>query len=511
MENHLTLDLPPEIIDIIFSFLPIHFFIELHLNCNNRKELLNGNNYFLTIMKEMMEEITKIKSNRRLSVITTDDNLLQKYVDKEGLFNIKYYELKMISRYIVKNNFILFLKNDLPIIYILQNFFNKLLINNLEICWIFNKNEIINFQNLKLQIEQQHCSFYILILQLLSENNEIINTLQQNNNYNETIRIHGLIYIKNNNNIAFDVLNIFNIKKENYLIKKVNTDQFYLLFVENNIKQYNKHEIIYQTLKKGNSNLSFELENNKKVNYYLLDSLQRVMRPNISSKILQYDWIKQFKFIFNTNNKDYYLKCNRSIRKLFLLFIPFEAILFFIFEMMVYEFGYLFTFKSTRELFFSLKDNFHKNLFTFGIDIFFCLQSLFFFSGYSNLDIVMSTFLVKLIFNCFLFITGTRELCYYFQILEWINYFVILFFFLLSFFEMKRHWPIYYSEGLLKLFWKNKLEFYSSIEFKQFVSNVVKKKQQQQRKKKSLKKWLFIGGGLLTATIAGCYYFMTSN
>ncbi|KAL9655461.1 hypothetical protein ABK040_011856 [Willaertia magna] len=235
--EHFILILLPEIKYLILSFLPIHYLIEnIFNNCKEENEtntnvlmnyLLNWN-YFFTIV----EKIDKILKNKKLELNVMDCNLedeiyLQKLITKNKLETFQH--LQRISKIIVRNNYLLFLneQNNNNCKH-LQQIFISLNISSLEICWIFNKTELIDKNNKKLlQKINYGQNIYKIVTYLLLQNETFVNNLNYNN---ENLEVHGILYIKQNK-IQFDTLQITNIalKPFNYSQRLGTTFDFQIL------------------------------------------------------------------------------------------------------------------------------------------------------------------------------------------------------------------------------------------------------------------------------------------
>ncbi|KAL9654941.1 hypothetical protein ABK040_008731 [Willaertia magna] len=226
----------------------------------------------------------------------------------------------------------------------IQNLFNKIENNFIEICWIFNKNEIFTTNSDTLQNTLQNSDYHLLIYnqikELITKNDLILN----NTNLNSIFRIHGLLYLNKNNELSFDILNIINLQQDVNFKKIINSNQM-------SIVNKNINEIIFQNIIKGNLNIYLQYKhynsykNDNLISAYNNYSLYRSINLNFGR------WFNKVNLKFNPLKKDeFIIKCYPSFFRLIDKIFYLENILFILFEFIIYYFGYLFTFKLTKDL-----------------------------------------------------------------------------------------------------------------------------------------------------------------
>ncbi|KAL9645750.1 hypothetical protein ABK040_003482 [Willaertia magna] len=471
--------LPVEIKYLILSFLPIHFIIEILTNKMDWNEinnyLLNKNN-FSKILSEIDHSLMKLKLDLNALNLKKEEEELIKYLNKNNLTINNIKELKIISRYILKFNFLLFLNNESS----LKNILNKFNCNSLEICWIFNKKEILNEK----YISEQYCNFYCKLVDSI---------VKEIDNLQDIFRIHALLYLKENDEIKIDILQIINIKEKiNYKKQTINFKQLFL-FVNKN-KYFN--EIIFQTITKGNTNILLKYKSQPS---NILSSIN-LCKTFTSTKIpftnyyFDWTWIKKLKLIFNPYNKDYYLKCNRSLFNLIKFFLNYTKMAIILLELILVYFGYVFTFKITRGLIFNENIKNSVKILTLLNDS--ILTSSVIYIILKDIENTKTYFTKLGIIMFYRFITSLvfikndyNDACFHIEYGEWCNNFLVLYILHDLLFNKTVGAVKYWKEGLFKLFRVRKLEFCSNNDFKAKI--IVDNKK---RKSGKIWKWLVVGG-----------------
>ncbi|KAL9646782.1 hypothetical protein ABK040_001204 [Willaertia magna] len=503
------INLPSEIKFTILSYFPICFILEIleiskNNKLNNNKQnnslhclLLKNKNYLYLQIHLMIYNLKTFLINDILILIENkyEKLILNKYLKYQQVDN--YFELKVLSRIVMKLNYLLFLfKSDndqCNNFNNLQNLLKKIENNFIEICWIFNKNEMFTKNNNTLQnalqnteqntLQNSDNNIYNRVKELIAKNDLILK------NTNSIFRVHGLLYLNKNNEISFDILNIINLQQQNNLKKVINYDQMYFI-INNNIQ-----EIIFQNIIKGNLNtyLQFKCYNNLKN-----ENLLRSFYGNIG--IYFYSWFKKVNLKFYPLNKDeFIIKIYPSLFRLIGGIINVETILFFVIEFFILNSGYLFTFKLTR--------NFIKETeFTLFKIIYFMLDYLFsilFLYRLYNFDISFNfitnnALILKFLISYYLF---GYKIAFGFPILELANNsvfcFVLKYYFKSLFSFNKSAFLLNWKERNFHLLFKRKLEVQKGNEFYKI--------------KRKNKKWRWLGKLVVVAGGLIGYYFCKNN
>ncbi|KAL9642536.1 hypothetical protein ABK040_011103 [Willaertia magna] len=465
--------LPHEIKNLILSFLPICYILEiLELSKN---DLLNNNyfplfsmkniNYFFQLQINLM--IQSLKTINDISIFFENENekiIFNKFLNKKM---VNFFELKILSRIVMKLNYLLFLKEDScgynnNLNKVLKNIEN----NFIEICWIFNKDEIFTKNN-TLQNSSNHLIVYNKIKNLITTNNLINN----NNNLNSIFRIHGLLYL-NNNELSFDVLNIVNLHQNENIEKKIiQVDQMKII-------NYKIKEILFQNIIKGNLNIFLQFKCDNKFfnqslitvynNYSIVNNFKTNFTKNNYLINTIKNWCSKINFKFYPLNKDEYkIKLYTSLFGTLLYMFNLDNIIFILLELIVFYFEYLFTFKATRNFIKNIE--FHPKSF-----IIYNLFSIFIFYHLYKSNITINIFLITgIIFLIGLF-SFTFNSFYYLPILEIANNILVSIVFYKFIKNFKASLFSNWNEGYFHLLFKRKLEF-------QMGNKIFKRKKKQRR------------------------------
>ncbi|KAL9658053.1 hypothetical protein ABK040_012291 [Willaertia magna] len=501
-ENDLV-NLPIEMKYLILSFLPIHYLIESFNDESESNEYISYivndcKKYFIKSATEINNFIVQYEMNyNSLNWKKEEYEYLRNLIINNNLNNFK--EMKLLSRFILKNNFILFLdhKRDQLI-----NILTLLNINSLEICWIFTKEEILNYKLSKIGFYEKHCNLYLILLNTIVKDKKFIDEMT-----NDIFRLHALLYIVKNQ-VKINILKVINIDKPNENIKIINLDQMKLF----KNKNYYSNEIIFQNIIKGNRELLLKYESQPSnlklsINYCL----------QYTSKYLPFNyygnrtWVKNIKLYFNPSSRDYHLKCKRSIFKLFSLFLDYEITAIILIEIILACYGYIFTFKTTRALIFTENSIFLK-LFILLFDFFIVSQIVLLFKKdiIGNLDFYLKAggfVLLKSLISFGFSYFGYKEDFIYLQYVEWGNNLLVAFIIYNLAITVKDIWKGYLKEGF-DLFFVSKVEFLSRKEFKTDI-NLAKSKTKKSKSRKWM--WPTIVGGLTSIAVAGVSYYVYNN
>ncbi|KAL9647851.1 hypothetical protein ABK040_008125 [Willaertia magna] len=481
----LVVILPIEIKYLIISYFPIQFLIGLipikdETKLEEIKYLLNEKslqNFINNFIKNSLNLINKTLIFHDLDLHILKLNKLEQnlFLNLENNnfkeFNLaEFKKLKIISKVLLKINYLFFTETtDYYFCKKLQIILDKLNCKELEICWIFNKQEL-----LKNNFYKYHNYFYSYLCNLIIQNDKFRNEILQNINC-DNFRIHGMLFIKQEN-LNFDILQIATIDDnilpkrlqkidndllqntlQNTTLQQINFTELKLLKYFKNIKKQNNritNEILFQHFTKGiNKNILFEYNfNPKKDNLFKTIKLCQsysLQLPFNYSPI--WSWISNIKLIINPFTNNYYLKCYRSLLQLLYLLFGFEF-LFVLFISFTIYFDKLSFFNFTKQL-------------IFGQELSFGLLYDCFFEWYVNVHVIF-------VFCCFVI-------------------------------KVYDNWPVYWRDGLFKLFFVKKLTFCNCEEFKVNMKRAI-----TTTYKKKSKKWNVIGviGGIISAITVGLYY-----